>query len=131
MRALRAAGHTNHDFATHLPHTVEKSKLRQLFADYDLHQNTYLWEVLYGNIHRGKPWHPKPFFSRITDRISPELLTVATNEAKILNHTAGAWCPAIRDYLAALLPYQPQWRRVTKLQAGRQRVVKRRPKAMT
>jgi hypothetical protein len=69
-------------------------------------------------------------------------LTVATSEAKILNHTAGAWCPAIRDYLAALLPtpargevedsgYQPQWRRVTKLQAGRQRVVKRRPKAMT
>jgi neutral trehalase len=22
MRALRAAGHTNHDYATHLPHTV-------------------------------------------------------------------------------------------------------------
>jgi hypothetical protein len=140
MRALRGNGHTNHDYATHLPHTVEKAKLRQLFSDYDLHQNTYLWEVLYGNIHRGKPWHPKPFFTRITDRISPELLTVATAEAKVLNHTAGAWCPAIRDYLSALLPtpargevedsgYQPQWRRVTKLQAGRQRQVKRRPKA--
>jgi hypothetical protein len=142
MWQLRVTGHTNHDYATHLPHTVEKSKLRQLFSDFRLHDNTYLWEVLYGNVYRGKPWHPKPFFTRITDRISPELLTAATAEAKILNHTAGAWCPAIRDYLSALLPtpargevedsgYQPQWRRVTKLQAGRARHVKRRPKVPT
>jgi hypothetical protein len=139
MQALRANGRTNYDYATHLPHTVEKNKLRQLFTEYNLHQNTYLWEVLYGNVYRGKPWHPKPFFARITDRLTPEQLQARTADANVMNHTAGAWCPAIRDYLAALLPtpakgetedsgYRPEWRRVTKLQAGRQRVVKRRPK---
>ena len=49
MRALRDRGRSNHDYATHLPHTVEKTKLRQVYEEFDLHQNCMLWEVVYGN----------------------------------------------------------------------------------
>ena len=66
MRVLRDAGATNYDYATHLPHWAEKTKLRDLFDRFDLANNTLLWEVLYGNLHRSRPIRPEPFFCRIT-----------------------------------------------------------------
>ncbi|MFN9292266.1 MAG: hypothetical protein ACK6EB_29675, partial [Planctomyces sp.] len=40
MRILREAGHSNHDYATHLPHHAEKSKLADLFERFNLRNNT-------------------------------------------------------------------------------------------
>jgi hypothetical protein len=137
MKALAARGKTQHDYATHLPHTVEKPKLRQLFDTYQLQQNTMLWEVLYGNEYRGKPWGTRPFFARLTDARSPQDIERATAGASILNHLAQCWTPAMRQFLESRLPnaasgetiasgYRPEFRRVTR--GNRQRAVKRRPR---
>jgi hypothetical protein len=46
MDALAAVGRSQHDYATHMPHWLEKDKLRTLFEEFNLHENTMLWEVL-------------------------------------------------------------------------------------
>jgi hypothetical protein len=120
MRALIQAGRTVHDYATHLPHVVEKENLRQLYDEFALQKNTMLWEILYGNTFRGHPHSPHPFFRRIHKKISLQDLQQLTEQASIFNHTASAWCPGVRDFLAGLFPtpatceleqpFQPRYR---------------------
>ena len=104
MRALAAAGRTVHDYATHLPHVVEKEQLRQLYEEFKLHENTMLWEVLYGNTFSDSPQSPFPFFRRIQRKVGLDDLKRLTEQASVFNHTAAAWCPGVRQFLAELLP---------------------------
>jgi hypothetical protein len=135
MQILKARGATTHDYATHLPHYVEKTVLRQMYDEHDLHRNTVLWEVLYGNLHRDTPIGTRPFFARFQKRMPTEEYHKRTQEAVIMNHTASAWCAGLRAYLEAMLPepsktelqstqYVPKYR---KTQAA-DRTVKRRPR---
>lgn len=133
MRALASTGRTTHDYATHLPHVAEKDKLRQIYDEFNLHENTMLWEVLYGNTYRGQPQSPFPFFRRIQKRVGLDELKQLTAEAKVFNHTSSAWCPGVRDFLAELLPmpstceieqpFQPKYRITQRVRPP----VKRRP----
>lgn len=104
MVALTQAGRTTHDYATHLPHVAEKDKLRHIYDEFNLHENTMLWEVLYGNTFRGHPQSPFPFFRRIQKKIGLEDLKQLTAESKVFNHTASAWCPSVREFLSELMP---------------------------
>jgi len=104
MSALSTAGRTVHDYATHLPHTVEKDKLKHIYEEFKLHENTMLWEVLYGNTYRGRPISPFPFFRRIQKKVGLEELKQLTEKAKVFNHTASAWCPGVRQFLIDLFP---------------------------
>lgn len=104
MRALAQSGRTVHDFATHMPHVVEKEKLHRLYEEFSLHHNTMLWEVLYGNTFREHPQSPFPFFRRIQRKVSIEDLRRLTEQASVFNHTASAWCQGVRDFLAELFP---------------------------
>jgi len=133
MERLQSEGHTTHDFATHLPHYVEKQKLAEMYEKYDLHNNTHLWEVLYGNLHRNTPIRTRPFFCRVQKSRNIETLRNLTRKATVLNHTSGVWGPEMREFLLELLPdsspvevgsaSSPTYR-VTK---KKQRKVKRRP----
>lgn len=134
MRVLREAGATNHDYATHLPHWAEKAKLRDLFDRFDLANNTLLWEVLYGNLHRSRPIRPEPFFCRLLSPVSLSELRQRARLASVLNHVASAWNEPVRQYLSELLPtpaagetedsgFRPEFRKVGRPQ---RRPVKRR-----
>jgi hypothetical protein len=135
MRMLRERGRSNHDYATHLPHTVEKAKLRQVYDEYDMRQNCVLWEVVYGNTFRGRPYSVHPFFARIMQNYTTEQLEQVTAGASVLNHLATCWTPAMRAFLENRLPiatqsesiqagYRPSFKRIARTGP---RVVKRRP----
>lgn len=135
MAALKARGRTTHDYATHLPHTVEKARLRALWDLYGLAENTMLWEVLYGNEYRGRPWGTRPFFARLNSVRSADEIAAKCEEASVMNHTAECWTPAMRTFLVGLFPspasievheagYTPQFRRAMQ----QPRAVKRRPR---
>ena len=47
--ALSKRGKPNLQYGTHLPHVFEKTKLREMFAEYDFPQSLLLFEVLYAN----------------------------------------------------------------------------------
>lgn len=104
MDALAARGLPQHDYATHMPHWLEKSKLRTMFDDFNLHENTMLWEVLYGNLYRETPQRTRPFFVRFKNQASSEAYKQLTQRATVMNHIASAWCDGLRDFLADLLP---------------------------
>jgi hypothetical protein len=134
MEALAARGFSQHDYATHMPHWLEKAKLRTMFDEFNLHEHTMLWEVLYGNIYREQPQRSRPFFVRFKNQASAEALRNMTQNAIIMNHVASAWCDGMRDFLSDLLPKpasvegdgaisKPSFRVTTKAV----RTVKRRP----
>lgn len=104
MRVLAERGFTTHDYATHLPHVVEKEKLAKLFTDFELDQNTLLWEVLYGNVFRRDPQPPRPFLARTWKPLSAEEYAALTQRSVVVNNTNDAWCAGLREYLMGLLP---------------------------
>jgi len=136
MAALRARNRPNYDYATHLPHTIDKAKLADLWRLHDLDNNTYLWEVLYGNEYRGRPWGTRPFFARLDSGRTVAEIERKTAGASVLNHYATAWTPAMRAFLESRFPrpavgelatvgYRAPVRQV---QRQTQRPVKRRPR---
>lgn len=104
MDALAERGLSQHDYATHMPHWLEKPKLRTMFDDFNLHENTMLWEVLYGNLYRESPQRTRPFFVRLRNQASQETYEQITQHATVMNHTASAWCDGMRSFLAERLP---------------------------
>ena len=104
MEALAARGLTQHDYATHLPHWLEKDKLRAMFDDFNLHEHTMLWEVLYGNVYRGTPQRTRPFFARFQHQADKETYKRLTANTTVINNTEPAWCDGLHDFLAELLP---------------------------
>jgi hypothetical protein len=104
METLAARGLTQHDYATHLPHWLEKDKLRSMFDDFNLHEHTMLWEVLYGNVYRGTPQRTRPFFARLQHQADKETYQRLTANTTVINNTEPAWCDGLRDVLAELLP---------------------------
>lgn len=133
MRALAESGRTVHDFATHLPHVVDKEKLKHLYDEFNLQTNTMLWEVLYGNTFRGHPELPFPFFRRIQRKMNLEDLKATTEHAHVFNHTESAWCPGVRLFLAEMFPtparceMEQEFRPTFKRTKAARRPVKRRP----
>ena len=136
MEQLRQRGRPQHDYATHLPHTVERAKLAELFEEFDLQNQTLLWEVLYGNSYRGRPYGTRGFFARIQQRHSVEELAKVTAGCHVLNHLQQCWTPEMRQFLAGLLPdpassettdsgFVPAFRKVGRTQP---RTIKRRPR---
>ncbi len=134
MRVLAERGYTNHDYATHLPHVVEKDKLARLFTEFDLEQNTLLWEVLYGNVFRSDPHPSRPFLARTWKPCAADDYLAMTTRAVVLNNTNSGWCEGLRDYLMGLMPeacsvesggVEPKLRTYRTPKA--KRVVKRRP----
>lgn len=105
MGALAARGLPQHDYATHMPHWLEKAKLRTMFDDFNLHENTMLWEVLYGNLYRESPQRTRPFFVRFKNQASSDAHKQLTQQATVMNHVASAWCDGLRNFLADLLPH--------------------------
>ncbi len=104
METLYNRGLTQHDYATHMPHWLEKSKLRAMFDDFNLHENTMLWEVIYGNLYRENPQRTRPFFARFQHKASKETFQRLTAVPTVMNHTESAWCDGLREFLAELLP---------------------------
>ena len=134
METLAARGLSQHDYATHMPHWLEKAKLRAMFDDFNLHKNTMLWEVIYGNLYRENPQRTRPFFVRFQHKAAKETFQRLTASATVFNHTESAWCDGLREFLAELLPTpatvegehaEPKPVYIVKKKAAR--VVKRRP----
>ena len=134
MDALTERGLPNHDYGTHAPHVAEKEKLRAMFDDFDLHHRTLTWELIYGNLYRETPERSRPFLSRIGKQMHASQISHVVRNSTVLNHTSGAWCKGMRDFLLSLLPdaasvednkagYKP-----TYSAAINRREVKRRPK---
>lgn len=104
MKVLREHGYTNWDYATHAPHFVEKRKLKEMYERFDLHNNTLLWEVLYGNIYREAPQDVCPWLVRLwTSQALPDIRR-SVGASTVVNNVDGAWCNGLRELLQERCP---------------------------
>ena len=104
MEVLSALGHTTHDYATHLPHYVEREKIKAMFDAFSLHDRVLIWEILYGNTYRESPHRSRPFLTRLYTPISSKTEIPFLTEASVMNHTTSAWNEYLRRFLIELLP---------------------------
>lgn len=109
MQRLEAEGLTQYDYATHAPHVVQKHQLAELWPRYQLDQNTYLWEVLWGNTFCKRPESPFPFLRVLSSRGQAEWFAKQALGAVVVNHQDNVWCPQLRRWLMSLLPTPTQY----------------------
>lgn len=96
-RQLAKAGYSTHDYATHLPHFVEKQKLQDVFRTVDRRKSFYLWEVMYWNLQRIKPERHTPFLRRLS-KPEYDYSQIAT-KSNFINLSGKSWSTNFRDWL--------------------------------
>lgn len=101
MELMKSSGKPQLDYATHLPHVVEKTKLAEILHQYP---GDMLWENIYGNMHRNSPQSVEPFLKRFNHKMgSAQQFKAAMQTATVVNNDVGAWCPALRNTLRDLM----------------------------
>jgi len=103
-KRLRENGLPFRDYATHLPHHVHKSKLQELFQEWDPLTETFLWEVAYNNFHKHVPAKHDPFLRRIKKEKTPEWYDGISEKSHFLNIYARGWGGDLRGWLFDRFP---------------------------
>jgi len=101
---LKEEGFPAMDYATHLPHFVQKKKLQVLFELWNPYQETFLWEVAYHNIHRHKPIKHDPFLRRVKREQSVEWYDRISTTSHFLNIYNNGWGGHLRNWLMQTFP---------------------------
>ena len=99
---LSKSGYTTYDYATHLPHFVEKPLLQDLFKRVDRRKCFFLWEVMYWNLMRIKPEKHVPFLRRL--RRSDYDYDEIARKANFINLAGNSWSKNMRDWLCDRFP---------------------------
>jgi len=101
---LERNGHTTYDYGTHLPHHVEKAKLAGMFKVWKPLEHLFLWEVVYGNLYRGKPQSHVPFLRRTKDKVEDATYTRWAKRNSFFNLAKDGWGHPIRNWLIDRFP---------------------------
>jgi len=101
---LERNGHTTYDYGTHLPHHVEKAKLAEMFKVWKPLDHLFLWEVVYGNLYRGKPQSHVPFLRRTKDQHSNVTYNRWARQNSFFNLAQNGWGNQIRNWLIDRFP---------------------------
>jgi len=104
MQTLELRGLPTHLYDTHLMHVFEKSKLQQLFQDFNLLQEPLLRNTLYGNVFRTSPKSCRPFIATPQSKQTTQQLDQISKSATVLNHGSSAWYSGMRQWLQRRLP---------------------------
>ena len=103
--ALVAKGLPTFDFATHLPHVVERQRALELLRQFGLPKSRLLWEMLYENSNLVESPEKATPFLRIISQAKCLRGTFAAVERSSVMVTAGnAWNEAHRQYLFDTFP---------------------------
>lgn len=92
------------DYATHLPHVLEKDKFKFILNKYDMPSTLWLWELVYGAEFYKHPQPYSPFLTRTQRRLNYSEIAGHFSRSCIFNHVNKAWNEDLR---AALLDRFP------------------------
>lgn len=98
-KRLRRNGLQALDYATHLPHFVQKQKLAKLFETWDPLKHVFLWEVAYQNTFSKNTAPHRPFLSRIKKQYNQEWYNRTANRSTFLNVQGSAWGNDLRNWM--------------------------------
>ena len=92
------------DYATHLGHHIVKSNLQRLFKVFDPVEQTFLWEVAYGNMFHTDPESATPYLRRFKNEATSGVYYSIAKKATFLNTYHAAWCQSLRNWLFRKFP---------------------------
>jgi hypothetical protein len=95
------------DFATHLPHVVDRKRAIELLKEWGLPESRLLWEVIWENVNLAESPGPAAPFLRIIS--SPKCLKGtygAVEKSSVLVSAGDSWNEAHRTYLYDTFPNQ-------------------------
>lgn len=96
---------TGGDFATHLPHIVDRAKARELFDRFGLAKRPLLWEILYKNLEGSEASVPaSPFLRYYQKPARLDEYKRAAERSSVLVCSGSGWCEDLRAYLFDALP---------------------------
>lgn len=98
-RRLERNGFPSLDYATHLPHFINKNKLAELFETWDPLKHVFLWEVAYQNSFAERSDKCTPFLSRIKKTYNKDWYDRASKRATFLNCAGNAWGDNLRNWM--------------------------------
>ena len=102
--AREATGFPCWDYATHLPHVIEKDKFRHIMKAHDIPGTLWLWENIYGNTFYKNPQPYAPFLARVQKRPDYRRCDEIFRRAVVFNHVSGAWHEDVRAALFDRFP---------------------------
>jgi len=94
------------DFATHLPHVVERGKVLEVFDKFEIEKNELLWEVVYENYYLNgrKPERAYPYLSYFTEAQSTDAIRSKAFRCNVLVNGGGSWNEQLRIFLYDQFP---------------------------
>lgn len=106
MQVLLERGLPTFDFATHLPHVVDRKRALELLRDYDLPKSRLLWECIYENVNLAEsPQSAAPFLRIISQAKCLRGTFAATEKASVMVSAGNSWNEAHRTYLFDTFPH--------------------------
>lgn|GEM_PF-2819308 len=93
-----------YDYATHLPHYVEKAKLNEMFKSLDPEEGVFLWEVAYHNFFGHKPLRSTPFLRRVRKAEPLDWYESRAEPARFFNVFSNGWNNEFRNWLLGRFP---------------------------
>lgn len=88
------------DFASHLPHVVDRQRALTLLKEYGLPESRLLWEVIYENANLAESPQPAtPFLRIIPNAKCLKGMYGATESASVMVSAGDSWNEAHRTYL--------------------------------
>lgn len=106
------------DFATHLPHVVNRHKVIEVFEKFNVQENECLWEVLYENYMLGDrtPERAKPYMAYFMSPRTTSQIERLSQTCDVMVNGGGSWNEQLRRFLyyrfttpspSEILPAQP------------------------
>lgn len=88
------------DFASHVPHAVDRKQALQLFDDFKIIERKLLWEVVYRNATlNGLPGPLHPFFRYLSQQLSDVQIKVLASNVTCFNTSKKSWNEPVRRFL--------------------------------
>lgn len=108
MQALAAEGLPTFDFATHLPHVVDRRRCLEILQRFDAANRMLLWEIIYQNsVIAESPQPATPFLRIISDakKCVPSTRAACAN-ASVMVSAGNSWNEPHRAFLYETFPHR-------------------------
>lgn len=102
--ALRERGYSTLQYGTHLPISFAKSKLLEMFLEFDFPRRMLLFEILYSNRFKENAIPHPPFLHRLQDPQTTEQLDAAAEVSNVLNYVSHCWRTTMKEWIESRFP---------------------------
>lgn len=104
MFVLDNAGLTQFDFTSHLPQLIRKDRWIEMCERFDMPNQIFIWENLYGNLFASNPQSYQGFVTRINKSVPDVTQKYDLDSPFVINNSHEGWNNSLRKWLKKKFP---------------------------